>query len=85
MTAKRSAYVSKSAVRSARTAAGLTQSEAAALLGFSVRAWQAWELGTRRMRAVLLESFKINVESARSPGRRAHDRPRAEAHPRGRV
>lgn len=82
-TIKRSAHVSKTAGRTAREAAGLTQAEAAALIGFSVRAWQAWELGTRRMRAVLLDTFRATVVVRQ---RAAHKRPLRRAEDRrGRV
>lgn len=36
-------------ILAARTAAGLTQKEAAALIFCSWRTWQDWELGARRM------------------------------------
>lgn len=83
MTTKKSAHVNRNTVRAVREEAGLTQAEAAALLGYSVRAWQAWELGTRHMRAVLLDSFREKViiqqrQAHKRPLRRAEDR-------RGRV
>ena len=61
MKKKPSAYASKQSVLAARTAAKMKQEEAAKLLGYSVRAWQAWEHGTRRMRAVHLDSFKTKA------------------------
>ena len=36
-------------IRAARTASGLSQSAAAALIYSSLRSWQAWESGERRM------------------------------------
>jgi DNA-binding XRE family transcriptional regulator len=65
-----SAFVRASAVRAARESHGLTQAEAAAVIGFSVRAWQAWELGTRRMRAVLLDSFNSHASRSRAAPQR---------------
>jgi putative transcriptional regulator len=48
----------KGEVRAARNAAGLTQAEAAALVGFTARAWQAWELGQNSMRPAILRNFE---------------------------
>lgn len=44
-------------VRRARTWAGLTQEAAAAVIGYTRRAWQDWESGARGMRRALLEMF----------------------------
>lgn len=46
-------------IRSARIAAGLTQTQAAALIYSSLRSWQQWEAGDRRMHPGLFELFKI--------------------------
>jgi DNA-binding transcriptional regulator YiaG len=57
--ARADTFATKEAVRAARVAANLTQTEAAKLLGgFAKRTWQAWEAGTRRMRMPLLHRFK---------------------------
>lgn len=37
-------------VRDSRLAARMTQREAARLIGYSVRVWQDWEAGRRKMR-----------------------------------
>lgn len=42
----------------ARTDAGLTQTEAAELIYSTLRAWQNWECGARRMHPQLWESFR---------------------------
>lgn len=49
-------------VRDARESAGLTQTEAATLIHSTMRAWQEWEAGNRRMHPGLWELFlsKIN-------------------------
>lgn len=54
-------------IRAAREAAGLTQTQAAALVHTELRAWQQWEAekGTpshRRMHAAFWELFRIKVE-----------------------
>ena len=54
---------SPNTIRAVRKAAGLTQSEAAALIGFTRRAWQSWEIGARSMRPQLLRMFKKITEA----------------------
>lgn len=49
-------------IRSARIAAGLTQTQAAALIYSSLRSWQQWEAGDRRMHPGLFELFKIKCK-----------------------
>ena len=49
------------AIRSARHAAGLTQTEAAVLVHASLRTWQQWEAGVRGMPAGLFELFMIKT------------------------
>ena len=44
-------------IRAAREQAGLTQEQAAALIGYTMRAWQEWEAGNRGMRKALFELF----------------------------
>ncbi|QMV33504.1 hypothetical protein 8G_00072 [Ralstonia phage Hyacinthe] len=48
-------------VREAREAAGLTQTEAGALVYSALRAWQQWEAGDRRMHPALWELFRIKI------------------------
>lgn len=55
---------SSAEVRAAREAAGLTQSQAAALVYASLRNWQQWEQGegassSRRMHPAIWELFRI--------------------------
>lgn len=49
------------AVRAAREAAGLTQTEAALLVHGSLRTWQQWEAGDRRMHPGLWELFRLKA------------------------
>lgn len=44
-------------IRTARIAANLTQSQAAALVEYSMRAWQDWEAGKRKMRQSVFNRF----------------------------
>lgn len=46
----------------ARKAAGLTQSEAAALVGYTRNGWQKAEYGEKRMRPATFELFKLKTE-----------------------
>jgi putative transcriptional regulator len=48
-------------VRDARIRAGLTQSQAAALVGVSLRSWQYWEEGGRQMQSSKWELFLIKT------------------------
>lgn len=48
-------------VRDARTAAGLTQVEAADLVHTSERLWRYWEAGTHRMPPGLFELFQMKI------------------------
>lgn len=48
-------------VTDARRNAGLTQQEAAALIYCSMRAWQQWEAGERRMHGAMWELFQIKT------------------------
>lgn len=50
---------SPSDIKSARTAAGLTQTAAGAILHTSCRVWQQWEAGDRRMHPAFWELFRI--------------------------
>ena len=53
-----------SAIRKARAASGLSQSESARLVGVSARAWQYWESGHRAMSAASFELFLIKTGQA---------------------
>lgn len=56
-------------IRLAREAAGLTQTQAAALIHCGLRAWQKWEAGDRKMHPAFWELFQIkNAGRARLPG-----------------
>lgn len=44
-------------IREARLKTGLTQEEAAALIGYTLRAWESWEGGQRGMRRALFDLF----------------------------
>lgn len=46
-------------VRAAREAAGLTQTEAGAIVHTTCRTWQQWEAGDRRMHPAFWELFRI--------------------------
>lgn len=48
-------------IRQARTDAGLTLREAAALVHVELRTWQRWEAGEREMSAAHWELFQIKV------------------------
>ena len=63
---------SADAIRTAREAAGLTQTEASELIWCSLRAWQQWEAGDRRMHAAFWELFttKLVTGYQESSGRR---------------
>ena len=49
-------------IKEARVAAGLTQSQAAALVGVTDRAWRYWEGGRRNMPTSAWELFKIKTK-----------------------
>lgn len=51
-----------SQVRAAREAAGLTQTAAAALIYCTLRGWQEWEAGNRRMHPALWELFQLKTK-----------------------
>lgn len=48
-------------IRAARESAGLTQTEAAALIHCTMRGWQDWESGARKMHPAFWELFRIKV------------------------
>ena len=49
-------------IKKARTDAGLTQTQAAAKIYKSLRAWQQWEAGLRAMDPALFELFRIKTK-----------------------
>ena len=49
-------------IREARKAAGLTQTQAAELAGYTVRYWQMLEAGTSRMRPILWKAWQREVQ-----------------------
>lgn len=53
----------KEQIRAAREAAGLTQTAAAALIHCTLRGWQEWEAGNRRMHPAFWELWLIKVAS----------------------
>lgn len=52
-----------SEIRAAREAAGLSQTAAAALIYCTLRGWQEWEAGNRRMHPAMWELFRIKAVS----------------------
>jgi DNA-binding transcriptional regulator YiaG len=50
------------AIRKARLAAGLTQTEAAHAVSASLRGWQQWEAGDRGMPPGLFELFMLKTK-----------------------
>lgn len=49
-------------IRAARVAAGLTQTEAGAVIYCAMRTWQDWELGNRRMHPAFWELWKMKTQ-----------------------
>lgn len=50
-------------IRAAREVVGLTQTEAAQLIHSTLRTWQQWEAGDRRMHPGLFELFLLKIGS----------------------
>lgn len=48
-------------IRTARTANRLTQTQAAELVHSSLRSWQQWEAGARRMHPAMWELFTLKL------------------------
>lgn len=48
-------------IRAVRTAAGLTQQQAAALIHCTTRGWEDWEGGQRKMHPAFWELFRIKL------------------------
>jgi putative transcriptional regulator len=55
-------------ILAARTASGLTQTEAAELIYCSLRAWQDWEGGQRPMHPAFWELWKIRAAERGATG-----------------
>ncbi len=51
-------------IKAAREKAGLTQKDAADLIGYTRRAWQQWEAGDRGMRRALFELFVERIKQS---------------------
>lgn len=49
-------------IRAVRESAGLSQTQAAALIHASLGAWQKWEQGDRRMHPAFFELFRIKTK-----------------------
>lgn len=49
------------AIRAARAAAGLTQTQAATLIYCTLRGWQDWEAGKRAMHPAFFELFLLKA------------------------
>lgn len=54
-------------IRSARERAGLTQTQAAAIVNRTLRTWQHWEAGTRTMGQGFQELFRLKVAALKAP------------------
>lgn len=50
-------------IRAARAAAGHTQTQAARVIYSTLRTWQKWEGGERRMHPALFELYVLKVSS----------------------
>jgi DNA-binding transcriptional regulator YiaG len=50
-------------IRFARKSAGLTQTQAAALLSVTLNTWQKWEYGDFRMNKANWELFNIKIKN----------------------
>lgn len=55
------------AIRAARHAAGLTQKQAAASVYSTLRTWQAWEQGDRRMHPAIWQLFLLTHDRTARP------------------
>ena len=51
------------AIRAARAAAGLTQTQAAALIYCTLRGWQDWEAGKRAIHPAFFELFLLKLKA----------------------
>ena len=55
-------------ILAARKAAGLTQTQAAGIVGVKLRAWQYWEAGGRTMPTSAWELFLIKAGKSQNSG-----------------
>jgi DNA-binding XRE family transcriptional regulator len=62
-----SANPSPKEITVARVKAGLTQTEAGKLIHASLRTWQQWEAGDRRMHPAFWELFKLKLRARNVP------------------
>jgi DNA-binding transcriptional regulator YiaG len=67
------------AVRSVRVDAGLTQTAAAELVHTSLRSWQQWEAGARRMHPAFWELFLLKVRGCPQAASHGYSCPFREA------
>lgn len=63
------------AIRAARLALGLSQTEAGALIYVGLRAWQQYEAGDRRLHPGLWELWQIKTKTRQTPARAARAAP----------
>jgi putative transcriptional regulator len=54
-------------IRAERSRLGLTQTEAGALIYASLRAWQDWEAGLRRMHPAFWALFQLKTKRRKPP------------------
>ena len=54
-------------LKACRMTAGLTQTEAGALVGAALRTWQSWEAGDRKMPEAKWELFCLKVIAKKAP------------------
>jgi putative transcriptional regulator len=50
-------------IKQARLTAGLTQTKAANIIGYTMRSWQMWEAGKSPMRKVLFDTFLERIKA----------------------
>lgn len=58
----KTAMITPEEIKAARIAAGLTQEQAAAVVGFTRNGWQKAEYGEKKMRPAIFELFKLKTE-----------------------
>jgi putative transcriptional regulator len=57
----------------AREDAGLSQTDAAQMIYSTLRTWQDWEAGQRRMHPALFELFEIKLLAVKAAQRLGHE------------
>ena len=60
-------YPTPSDLKACRITAGLTQTEAGALVGAALRTWQSWEAGDRNIPIAKWELFCLKVSAKNAP------------------